>query len=168
MPQLQYVKVDVLQTHSALVADPARPMLDTRHVLNVLDPELHAQVARQHPAAPSPARAPAPQPAAEPAAYPASASPAPGPQPRVVVKPPASEEARIGLAQVRVREQAIEVLTPLLGNGVLKKVDAIASRHSPVHQPSEFLRECESLASMIVGKTRAGELFAPLHLQVRG
>ena len=135
LPTLEYVKIDRLAMPSTQAAMPG-DTLEIRHVLNMIDPDIHQQMRK----------------------------PAPVLQPPPVVAEPAVEEAAGGvvLLRLRLRDLAVEALEPYLGNGAAKRVDALAVKFPPVHKPREFLLECQSAASMIVGSRKAEEVFRPL------
>lgn len=66
------------------------------------------------------------------------------------------------LVRVRLEEKAVAILEAYFGNGATAKVHAIAAVHSPYDSPAGFLRECENLASMMVGAKKASRDFQDL------
>lgn len=137
-------------------AAPARPdyVLDVEDLLRVLDDAVHAPRAAL---------------AASPVHQPTSPQPFQSAQVTAVrdAQPPDASRGDAlhanDLMRVRLEEKAVAILETYFGNGAAAKVRAIAAVHSPYDSPTGFLRECENLASMIVGAKRSSRDFQELH-----
>jgi len=145
IPRLSFLRVHTLAMATSSPVAGINPILEIAHVLNLLDPALR-------PAAPARAM-PAPAPVPVPAAHPASGTAGADPD---------KESAAIRLAHIQLQRKATDLLKDLYGSSAVAKVSVIASTHSPVAQPGEFIGQCEQLAGIVVGANKARDLFMPL------
>lgn len=144
IPQLNFIKVQALPMIGLNPATGSNPMLDTTHVLNLLDPELHSAVAQATPAQPKPSP---PPPAMAQQTAPTPAYAAPG-APK--------------LSSARLKEDATALLQTYYGNSAAQKIADVEARFSPVTQPAEFLNACRQLTAVLVGTAKANEVFRAL------
>ncbi|MBN8481393.1 MAG: hypothetical protein J0L88_07390 [Xanthomonadales bacterium] len=154
---LDLVKVQPLLLSTSSATLDSNPELDTRHLLNLIDPALRARGVSASPRLPAPAPAPAPATRTPAAATPLPASNGARHEESVQRRP-----SGIHLAHVRLQKQAVEVLEQLYCKSAEAKVVDLAGKHDPITEPIPFLNDCEQLASMLVGAGRAHELFMPL------
>lgn len=142
IPQLSFIKVQALPMIGINPATGSNPMLDTTHVLNLLDPELHSAAAQAAPAQPKPD--PLPPTMAQQTAPANTASGAPK------------------LSHARLKEEATVLLQTYYGNSAAQKIADVEVRFSPVTQPAEFLDACRQLTAVLVGTAKANEVFRAL------
>ncbi len=137
IPQLNFIKVQALPMIGQNPATGSNPMLDTQHVLNMLDPAMHA------------ASSTAPQNRTSPAALPQTAP---------VHETPATRK----LPYTRLKEDATALLQTYYGNSAPQKIADVEVRFSPVTQPAEFLDACRQLTAVLVGAPKANDVFRAL------
>lgn len=143
IPQLNFIKIQSLPMIGQNPATGSNAMLDTQHVLTVLDPAMHS--------APTATTRSVPAPQASAAAF-ASA------QTAVAIATTGSPK----LSHARLKEDATALLQNYYGNSAQQKVADIQNRFSPVTQPAEFLGACRQLAAVLVGMPKATEVFQGL------
>jgi hypothetical protein len=145
IPQLNFIKVQALPMIGQNPATGSNPMLETQHVLSLLDP-------KTQPASTGAAQAsPAPQDAA--------ARGAPAPSRIEAVHAPAGTPK---LSHARLKEEATLLLQTYFGNSAPQKIADVEVRFSPVTQPAEFLDACRQLTAVLVGMPKAKEVFRAL------
>lgn len=157
IPRLDFIKVDTLAAGGTSLFDSGRATLDTRHVLNLLDPALLAR-----------ARATAAQPAT-PVAAPSPAAvitsvPTDVPPP---VLAPEDRLKAVRLINVQLKDMAAKEMEPFFGTSTLAKIEDIARRYPPFDQPERFLRACEQEIAMFVGTDKAAQVFTPLYRKLK-
>lgn len=143
IPQLNFIKVQALPMIGLNPATGSNPMLDTTHLLNLLDPERHSASAAAAQAPPAPPMTSSPPP-------PAMAQTAPA----------ASGTSK--LPYTRLKEDATALLQTYYGNSAAQKIADVEVRFSPVTQPAEFLGACQQLTAVLVGTAKANEVFRAL------
>lgn len=142
VPQLNFIKIQSLPMIGQNPATGSNPILDTAHVLNMLDPAMQS-------ASPVATRqAPAPQ----------NVPYFPSAQTAAAIATPGSPK----LSHARLKDDATTLLQTYYGNSALQKVADIQARFSPVTQPAEFLSACRQLAAVLVGMPKATEVFRAL------
>lgn len=141
--RLSFIKVHSLKILGGTPAPGAQTHAEIEHVVTLLDPDLRPR--RVPPAA----VAPVPIVAATAVAAPVAA-------------PAAQAKPAIQLAHIQLERRAIELLRQMFGTSAADKVAAISIKHPPITNSSEFIGQCEQLASMIVGAGKARQLFQPL------
>ncbi len=144
IPQLNFIKVQALPMIGLNPATGSNPMLDTTHVLNLLDPELHSA---------SVAAAQAP---------PAQPKPSPPPPAMAQTAPAYAASGAPKLSHARLKEDATALLQTYYGNSAAQKIADVEVRFSPVTQPAEFLDACRQLTAVLVGTAKANEVFRAL------
>lgn len=144
IPQLNFIKVQALPMIGLNPATGSNPMLDTTHVLNLLDPKLHSA---------SVAAAQAP---------PAQPKPSPPPPAMAQTAPAYAASGAPKLSHARLKEDATALLQTYYGNSAAQKIADVEVRFSPVTQPAEFLDACRQLTAVLVGTAKANEVFRAL------
>jgi hypothetical protein len=147
IPQLNFIKVQALPMIELNPATGSNPLLDTTHVLNLLDPERHsasavAAAAQAPPVQPSPSSPPPPA--------------------MAQTAPPHAAPGTPKLPYARLKEDATALLQTYYGNSAAQKIADVEVRFSPVTQPAEFLGACQQLTAVLVGTAKASEVFRPL------
>lgn len=148
IPRLNFIKVQGLAMIGQNPAIGANPMLDTGHVLNLLDPELQS-ASPGTPSSAAGAQAGAGKTVTRDASQAAVANQRPVAGPR--------------LAYARLQEDATAVLLTYYGNSAEQKVADVAARFPPSTQPVEFLNACRQLTAVLVGIPKANEVLKPLY-----
>ncbi len=145
IPQLNFIKVQALPMIGQNPATGSNPMLETEHVLNLLDPRIR----------------PAPTVAAQAPPTPQNATVRDAP-PSSRMEPVYATSNAPKLSHARLKEEATLLLQTYYGNSAAQKIADVEVRFSPVTQPVEFLDACRQLAAVLVGMPKANEVFKAL------
>ncbi|MEQ1514651.1 MAG: hypothetical protein ABL934_18500 [Lysobacteraceae bacterium] len=146
IPQLNFIKVQALPMIGQNPATGSNPILDTEHVLNLLDAKMRSASADMTQASPvqqnETARGSAAASSQMDAAYATSGTPK--------------------LSHLRLKEEATALLQTYYGNSAAQKIADVEVRFSPLTQPADFLNACRQLTAVLVGTPKANEVFRAL------